>query len=74
MLNEINDSLDVDLEEQGEINKIKKSLHLKTDAYGDYLEWFAKFWKKNINPNISSLTNPKWVFLLLDRQFKIIAS
>tara|TARA_B000000609_G_C24151692_1_gene337759 strand:+ start:438 stop:1088 length:651 start_codon:yes stop_codon:yes gene_type:complete len=48
MLNRINDSLDVDLEEQGEINKIKKSLHLKTDAYGDYLEWFAKFWKKNI--------------------------
>ena len=50
MLNRINDSLDVDLEEQGEINKIKKSLHLKTEAYGDYLEWFAKFWKKNINP------------------------
>ena len=50
MLNRINDSLDVDLEEQGEINKIKKSLHLKTDAYGDYLEWFAKFWKKNIKP------------------------
>ena len=49
MLNRINDSLDVDLEEQGEINKIKKSLHLKTEAYGDYLEWFAKFWKKNIN-------------------------
>ena len=50
MLNRINDSLDVDLEEQGEINKIKKSLRLKTDAYGDYLEWFAKFWKKNIKP------------------------
>ena len=49
MLNRINGSLDVDLEEQGEINKIKKSLHLKTEAYGDYLEWFAKFWKKNIN-------------------------
>ena len=42
------EDLDVDLEEQGEINKIKKSLHLKTEAYGDYLEWFAKFWKKNI--------------------------
>ena len=50
MLNRINDSLDVDLEEQGEINKIKKSLHLKTEAYGDYLEWFSNFWKKNINP------------------------
>ena len=50
MLNRINDSLDVDLEEQGEINKIKKSLHLKTEAYGDYLEWFARFWKKNIKP------------------------
>tara|TARA_Y100000590_G_scaffold470759_1_gene669569 strand:- start:6474 stop:7124 length:651 start_codon:yes stop_codon:yes gene_type:complete len=48
MLNRINDSLDVDVEEQGEIDKIKKSLHLKTEAYGNYLEWFAKFWKNEI--------------------------
>ena len=49
MLNRINDSLDVDLEEQGEINKIKKSLHLKTDAYGDYLEMdFAEIFGRRI--------------------------
>jgi len=49
MINRINDSLDVDLEEQGEVNLIKKSLHLKSEAYGNYLEWFGKFWKKNIS-------------------------
>jgi len=49
MINRINDSLDVDLEEQGEVNLIKKSLHLKSDAYGKYLEWFGKFWKRNIS-------------------------
>ena len=49
MINRINDSLDVDLEEQEEVNLIKKSLRLKSEAYGNYLEWFAKFWKRNIS-------------------------
>ena len=41
MINRINDSLDVDLEEQTEVNKIKKSLKLNKSSYGEYLEWFS---------------------------------
>ncbi|MDG2187616.1 MAG: carboxymuconolactone decarboxylase family protein [Hyphomicrobiales bacterium] len=46
MINRINDSLDVDLEEQTEVNKIKKSLKLNKSSYGEYLEWFSSFWNK----------------------------
>jgi uncharacterized peroxidase-related enzyme len=46
MINRINDSLDVDLEEQTEVNKIKRSLKLNTSSYGEYLNWFSGFWNK----------------------------
>ena len=44
MINRINDSLDVLIEEQPEIDKIQTSLHLDPVKMGDYLRWLADHW------------------------------
>ena len=44
MINRINDSLDVLIEEQPEIDKIQSSLHLDPAKMGDYLRWLADHW------------------------------
>ena len=44
MINRINDSLDVLIEEQPEIDKIQSSLHLDPSKMGDYLRWLADHW------------------------------
>lgn len=44
MINRINDSLDIALEEQPEIDKIQSSLHLDPVKMGDYLRWLADNW------------------------------
>ena len=44
MINRINDSLDILIEEQSEIDKIKSSLHLDPVKMGRYLGWLADHW------------------------------
>ena len=44
MINRINDSLDVLIEEQPEIDRIQSSLHLEPAKMGDYLRWLADHW------------------------------
>lgn len=44
MINRINDSLDVAIEAQPEIDKIQGSLHLDPAKMGDYLRWLADNW------------------------------
>ncbi|MDG2269060.1 MAG: carboxymuconolactone decarboxylase family protein [Alphaproteobacteria bacterium] len=44
MINRVNDSLDIALEEQPEIDKIQSSLHLDPAKMGDYLRWLADHW------------------------------
>ncbi|MBO6784253.1 MAG: carboxymuconolactone decarboxylase family protein [Alphaproteobacteria bacterium] len=44
MINRINDSLDIALEEQPEIDRIQSSLHLDPAKMGDYLRWLADHW------------------------------
>ncbi len=46
MINRINDSLDVELEDTSEIDKIQKSLILEPKRMTDYLTWLANFWQK----------------------------
>ena len=46
MINRINDSLDVELEDTSEIDKIQKSLILEPNRMTDYLTWLANFWQK----------------------------
>ncbi|MBT5798629.1 MAG: carboxymuconolactone decarboxylase family protein [Alphaproteobacteria bacterium] len=46
MINRINDSLDVDLEDNGEIDKIQRSLVLEPKKMTNYLTWLSGFWKK----------------------------
>ena len=49
MINRINDSLDVDLEDTGEIDKIQKSLFLDPTKMTDYLIWLSDFWQKEFS-------------------------
>lgn len=44
MINRINDSLDVTIEEQPEIDKIQRSLHLDPEKVRTYLCWLADNW------------------------------
>ena len=49
MINRINDSLDVDLEDTSEIDKIQKSLILDPTKMTDYLIWLSDFWQKEFS-------------------------
>ena len=49
MINRINDSLDVDLEDNSEIDKIQKSLFLDPTKMTDYLIWLSDFWQKEFS-------------------------
>ncbi len=44
MINRVNDSLDIALEEQPEIDRIQSSLYLDPAKMGDYLHWLADHW------------------------------
>ena len=44
MINRLNDSLRVPIEEQDEIDLIKPSLNLDPAKVGTYLSWLAEFW------------------------------
>jgi len=44
MINRINDSLDIEIEEQGEIDKIQRSLVLDPERMRTYLRWLADHW------------------------------
>ena len=46
MINRINDSLDIELEDNSEIDKIQKSLILQPNKMTDYLTWLSNFWQK----------------------------
>ena len=46
MINRINDSLDVDLEDTTEINKIQRSLVLEPKKMTHYLTWLSSFWQR----------------------------
>ena len=46
MINRINDSLDVELEDTSEIYKIQKSLILEPKKMTNYLTWLSNFWQK----------------------------
>ena len=46
MINRINDSLDVDLEDTTEIDKIQKSLVLDPKKMTHYLTWLSSFWQR----------------------------
>ena len=46
MINRINDSLDVELEDTSEIDKIQKSLILEPKKMTNYLTWLSTFWQK----------------------------
>ncbi len=45
MINRINDSLDVDLEDTTEIDKIQRSLVLEPKKMTRYLTWLSNFWQ-----------------------------
>jgi len=47
MINRINDSLQVPIEEQDEINLIKRSLKLDPAKLQNYSAWVAEFWPEN---------------------------
>lgn len=44
MINRLNDSLQVPLEEQDEVNLIKRSLNLDPAKVQNYISWVAEFW------------------------------
>lgn len=44
MINRVNDSLDITLEEQPEIDKIQSSLVLDPERMSTYLHWLADNW------------------------------
>jgi hypothetical protein len=44
MINRINDSLDVAIEAQPEIDKIQGSLHMDPAKMGEYLRWLGDNW------------------------------
>ena len=44
MINRVNDSLDITIEEQPEIDKIKPSLVLDPERMRSYLRWLADHW------------------------------
>jgi uncharacterized peroxidase-related enzyme len=46
MINRINDSLDVDLEDTTEIDKIQRSLVLEPKKMTHYLTWLSNFWQR----------------------------
>ena len=46
MINRINDSLDVDLEDTTEIDRIQKSLILEPKKMTHYLTWLSNFWQR----------------------------
>ena len=46
MINRINDSLNVELEDTSEIDKIQKSLILEPKKMTNYLTWLSNFWQK----------------------------
>ena len=46
MINRINDSLDVDLENTTEIDKIQRSLILEPKKMTHYLTWLSSFWQR----------------------------
>ena len=51
MINRINDSLDVDIEDTDEIDKIQKSLVLEPAKMTNYLSWLSNFWQKEYPPS-----------------------
>ena len=57
MINRINDSLDVDLEDTGEIDKIQKSLFLDPTRMTDYLIWLSDFWQKEFSSTKTNQVN-----------------
>ncbi len=57
MINRINDSLDVDLEDNGEIDKIQKSLFLDPTKMTDYLIWLSEFWQKEFSSTKTNQAN-----------------
>ena len=57
MINRINDSLDVDLEDTGEIDKIQKSLFLDPTKMTDYLIWLSDFWQKEFSSTKTNQVN-----------------
>ena len=57
MINRINDSLDVDLEDTGEIDKIQKSLILDPTKMTDYLIWLSDFWQKEFSLSKTNKVN-----------------
>ena len=50
MINRINDSLDVELEDTTEIDKIQKSLVLEPNQMTRYLTWLSGFWQREFPP------------------------
>lgn len=44
MINRINDSLEIDIEVQSEVDKIKRTLVLDPQRIGTYLHWLADHW------------------------------
>jgi uncharacterized peroxidase-related enzyme len=44
MINRINDSLEIEIEEQSEVDKIKGTLVLDPQRVGTYLHWLADHW------------------------------
>ncbi len=50
MINRINDSLDVEIEDSSEIDKIQKSLILEPRKMTNYLTWLSNFWQKEYPP------------------------
>lgn len=44
MINRINDSLEIDIEVQSEVDKIKRTLVLDPERIGTYLHWLADHW------------------------------
>ena len=49
MINRINDSLDITIEEQPEIDKIQSSLVLDPERMSTYLHWLADNWGKDFD-------------------------
>ncbi len=49
MINRINDSLEIEIEEQSEVDKIKGSLVLDPQRVGSYLHWLADHWPAGVD-------------------------
>ncbi len=49
MINRVNDALDITIEEQPEIDKIKPSLVLDPQRMSDYLHWLADNWLQDFD-------------------------